>query len=422
MKLRSLLMVMLLWIASAGWAQQITDLQRAQRIYELLQEAQGDSVMAYMNDQVRAAVSPQMLSSMFAELQTQLGALKEVSDWQEDEMYGVKVCFRDLSFEKMALRLLLSFDADGRANTLRFVPVPTTSEGPKAVSEVPDGVREKAVEVCTGSFRLPGTLSFPAEGNQFPLVVLVHGSGPCDRDETVGGMKVFRDLAHGLARKGIAVLRYDKRTKVYGGRSVAPGQTLDFDSEVTEDAVSALRLAASLPQVDSTRLFVLGHSLGGMLVPRILQRAGSGKVSGGIILAGPARPLEELLEEQISYLASLQGTAGADVEMQMDAVMASMPESYRNLFKSYRPQEDAAGLSLPLLILQGERDYQVTMQDFENWRSFLKDQPEVEFKSYPRLNHLLQEGEGKSVPSEYEAGGHVPSYVIDDLAAFINKH
>ena len=364
-----------------------------------------------------------MLGATFAQLQMQMGELKEVSEWQEDTMYGVHVYYRDLTFEKAALRLLLAFDADGRANTLRFVPVPKApAVSQKTADQVPDDLREKSVEVCTGSFKLPGTLTMPLSEGRFPLLVLVHGSGPCDRDETVGGMKIFRDLAHGLARKGIAVLRYDKRTKVYGNRSTVSGQPMNYDSETTDDAVSALRLAASLPQVDSTRIFVLGHSLGGMLVPRIVQRAGAGRVAGGIVLAGPARTMRELLTEQLAYLASVKGESETDVSAQVDGMMASLPESYREMDNSYRPLEAAAALEIPLLFLQGERDYQVTMQDFGLWRSALAGKADVSFKSYVGLNHILQEGTGKSVPAEYEEKGSVPQYVIDDIANFIQKY
>lgn len=420
---RILTVVLAVCLGLGVWAQQQSDLQRAQRIYDLLKEAQGDSVMHYMNDQVRAAVSAQMLGATFAQLQMQMGELKEVSEWQEDTMYGVHVYYRDLTFEKAALRLLLAFDADGRANTLRFVPVPKApAVSQKTADQVPDDLREKSVEVCTGSFKLPGTLTMPLSEGRFPLLVLVHGSGPCDRDETVGGMKIFRDLAYGLARKGIAVLRYDKRTKVYGNRSTEPGQPMNYDSETTDDAVSALRLAASLPQVDSTRMFVLGHSLGGMLVPRIVQRAGADRVAGGIVLAGPARTMRELLTEQLAYLASVKGESETDVQVQVDGMMASLPESYREMDNSYRPLEAAAALEIPLLFLQGERDYQVTMQDFGLWRSALAGKADVSFKSYVGLNHILQEGTGKSVPAEYEEKGSVPQYVIDDIANFIQKY
>ena len=72
-----------------------------------------------------------------------------------------------------------------------------------------------------------------------------------------------------------------------------------------------------------------------------------------------------------------------------------------------------------MLILQGERDYQVTLEDLAGWKTYLSGQSNVEFKTYPKLNHLFLEGEGKSAPAEYLDPGHVPVYVIDDIARWI---
>ena len=129
---------------------------------------------------------------------------------------------------------------------------------------------ERDTAVVTGTIRLPATLTYPAGVARAPGVVLVHGSGPNDRDETVGANKPFRDLAHGLAGRGIVVLRYDKRSKV------APlafmGRPFTVDEEVVDDALSAAALLRGLPEVDPSRVVVLGHSLGGTLAPRIGER------------------------------------------------------------------------------------------------------------------------------------------------------
>ncbi len=132
---------------------------------------------------------------------------------------------------------------------------------------------------------------------------MVHGSGASDRDETVGANKPFRDLAYGLAERGIAVIRYDKRTKVYGADSAPAGKEITFDEESVDDALSAIKLARSIPTINPERIYILGHSLGGTLAPRIVQR--SDKVPAGIILlAGAARPLEDLFISQVKFLAS----------------------------------------------------------------------------------------------------------------------
>ena len=164
-------------------------------------------------------------------------------------------------------------------------------------------VVERDTAVVTGKIRLPATLAIPSDASHAPGIVLVHGSGPNDRDETVGANKPFRDLAHGLAERGIVVLRYDKRSKV------APlsfmGRPFTVDDEVVDDALSAAALLRGLPEVDPARVVVLGHSLGGMLAPRIGERDTA--LAGLVILAGATRPLTDMLEEQIAYMRGLPG-------------------------------------------------------------------------------------------------------------------
>jgi dienelactone hydrolase len=101
-----------------------------------------------------------------------------------------------------------------------------------------------------------------------------------------------------------------------------------------------------------------------------------------------------------------------------------IPAGYWLYLNNYHQTEVAAQLKTSMLILQGERDYQVTMVDFGLWKKALVKNADVTFKSYPKLNHLFIEGEGpaKSTPSEYEVPSHVAGYVINDIADWIAKH
>src|SRR2546425_10392277 len=103
----------------------------------------------------------------------------------------------------------------------------------------PDAFRESEVTVGADQWKLPGTLTVPTGSGPFTGIVLVHGSGPNDRDETIAATKVFKDLAEGLASRGVAVLRYEKRTRQYGAR-VASMQGLTVDDETVTDAARAL--------------------------------------------------------------------------------------------------------------------------------------------------------------------------------------
>lgn len=259
--------------------------------------------------------------------------------------------------------------------------------------------------VVTGDIRLPATILMPADARDVPIVVMVHGSGALDRDETIYQNKPFRDIAEGLTRKGIATLRYDKRTYIYR----QPVTTMD--DETMLDALSAIRLAHQY----SSRVYLLGHSLGAMLAPLIAERTAE-PLAGVIMLAAPARDMETVVREQFDYLLP-SGASPAFKEQQIENLRQRSPH-----YLQPQGQTDAAHrLTIPMLILQGERDYQVTMQDFRLWQQVLNGKSNIIFHSYPRLNHPFMDGEDKSNPMEYQKLGHVATYVIDDISSFIHQ-
>ena len=245
----------------------------------------------------------------------------------------------------------------------------------------------------------------PSDVNDAPIVVMVHGSGALDRDESVYSNKPFRDIALGLASRGIATLRYDKRTYVYR-QPVA-----SMDAETILDALSAIQQAHRY----SHRVYLLGHSLGAMLAPVIAERA-KGQLDGIIMMAAPARDLEAVVREQFDYLLP-SGASPSFKEQQLEQLRQQAP----HYLQSQGQVAVAQQLSIPILILQGERDYQVSMQDFHLWEQSLKDKSSAEFHSYPKLNHLFMEGEGKSTPFEYQTEGHVAEYVLSDITHFVKS-
>jgi dienelactone hydrolase len=291
------------------------------------------------------------------------------------------------------------------------------------------------VTIGDDDWKLGGTLLIPVGTPPFAGVVLVHGPGPNDRDESIYSNQVFRDLAEGLASRGIAVLRYDKRTKVYGEKM----SELDFtlQQETVEDAVRAAALMRRQPEIDPNRVFVLGHSLGGFASPRIAVQ--DGKLAGLIFLAANARPIEDVALAQNDYVAHLNGSPSAEVQKRLDSlkdevakvkqldpgkpnppVVLGLPVGYLLDLKGYDPATEAKKLPMPMLFLQGERDFQVTMTDFGIWKSAMSERNDVTFRSYPKLNYLFITGERKSSPTEYRTPGNVDAEVVGDIAAWVS--
>jgi hypothetical protein len=301
---------------------------------------------------------------------------------------------------------------------------------------------EKDVEFGVEGWELPGTLSIPNGNGPFPGVVLVHGSGPNDRDESLGANKPFKDLAWGLATQKIAVLRYDKRTKVHGTKMVADNDNpLTVFEESMEDALQAAQFLLHKEPINPEYIFILGHSLGGTLIPRIAPLAPQS--AGFIVMAGATRPFEDLYIEQVRYIFKLDGKLSQEEEEKLSAIqkevqkikdlkqtdprennqriLGAYPEYWLNL-KGYKPAEAAKKITQPLLILQGGRDYQVTQEDFKNWKEALSSQKNVSLILYPSLNHLFIPGKGPSAPKEYQEPGHVHEKVIQDITNWIRNH
>ena len=279
-------------------------------------------------------------------------------------------------------------------------------------------------DVTVGAYKLPGTLTIPNGKGPFPAVVLIHGSGPNDRDETVGANHPFADIAEGLSSRGIIVLRYDKRTYTY--RTFDSQKTM-VDEEVIQDGVAAVRLLRARHDVAQDRIFVIGHSLGAMLAPEIAKKAG--QVAGIVMLAPSGRNLPKLIVEQARFLGQASPAQLAEIERDADELSAHKMAATQTFFgapASYYYDLDARdeaaiarNLDVPILILHGARDYQVIDDDIRAWQDGLKGDAKVQVDTLPSLNHLFIAGTGKPTPAEYYAPAHVDEAVIAAIAGFI---
>jgi dienelactone hydrolase len=298
----------------------------------------------------------------------------------------------------------------------------------------PEAFTQRDVTIGTDEWKLSGTLTVPVGKRAVPGVVLVHGPGPHDRDEEIYSNRIFRDLAEGLSSRGIAVLRYDKRTLTYGDKMGDMAFTLD--QETVEDAVRAIGVLRQQSEVAANRVYVLGHSLGGYAAPRIASR--DGKLAGIIFFAANARPIEDVALDQNDYLAHLQGDPSPEIQQRLDALKAEvgrvknlqpgtpppqlllgLPGVYLMDLKNYNPPAQAKQLNIPMLFLLGGRDFQITSKDFALWKAALAGRDNVQFKEYPALNNIFVAGEGKPGPSDYLKQGNVDPAVINDIATFI---
>ena len=279
-----------------------------------------------------------------------------------------------------------------------------------------------------------------------PAVVFVHGSGSSNMDEKVGQLTPFKDLAEGLANKGIASIRYDKRSFAHGLKMVRDKSTIiTVKEETIDDAILATELLKKDSRIDSHNIFIIGHSMGGMLAPRIDSEGG--KYKGLIIMAGTPRKLEDvMLEQNEDVLNSTKGLVNwivrkqvaklsglfsglyelSDEEAKKKKVMGGTTLYYFKEMGEHSVADYLATTKKPMLIVQGEKDFQVSVEkDFNEYKRLLNDKTNVEFRLYENLNHAFVNylySDILKAKQEYNTERHIGEEVISDIADWIMKN
>lgn len=411
-------------------------LENGRKALDLLLASRDSEFSELLTAEAKEKLTPEFLRNHVDPEIKSFGKLEEIGQPLSEKSGSDDIVSFPVRFSGVKLSVQFTLNASGQVARLQFRPPdePLPQVWNRPSYSKPELFREREVTVGADEWKLGGTFTLPVGKGPFPAVVLVHGPGPNDRDESLYLTRIFADIAEGLASRGIAVLRYDKRTRVYGREMSEIPFTLR--EETVEDAARALALIRRQPEVDPGRVFVLGHSLGGYAVPRIARR--DGKLAGAIVLAGNARPLEEVALTQTEFMLKAKGGATPEEQKRLELLKAEvakvktlapakdnppilmgLPTAYLLDLKGYDPAAEARGLGIPMLFLQGERDFQVTQEDFGLWKAGLARARNITFRTYPALNHLFIAGEGPASPLDYRKPGNVAPAVIEDVSAWI---
>lgn len=295
-------------------------------------------------------------------------------------------------------------------------------------------------------YPLDGLLTIPETGTApCPAVVLVHGSGAHDMDEKIYKIKPFQDIAEGLAKLGVASIRYNKRTFSYGKQLVKDfGKSLTVHEEVVEDAVFAADFLRNDPRIHANKIFIAGHSMGGCLAPRI--DVDGGNFAGLILLAGSPRRLEEIIIDQgTAQIDALKGLLKWIAKKQVTKIHAKLDDIYSKTDEQAKASPFLGGTSVyylkdmgqktvaeylsestkPILVMHPEKDVQVSLEkDFKMYQEILAGHPNATFKLYPGLNHAFMPalyGTIDKALKEFKTEQHVTQEVITDMADWIKS-
>ena len=397
--------------------------------------------------EMAAALDEKSLESSWNSVVAVLGDFIEtlsVETYERDAYFCVDILEH---YENNGLKLHIVYDAQGKIAGMQitYADVEPYLETEVQLGEEELSYTEEEVTV-TADERVPlgGTLTLPRDTEKPPVVILVHGSGSSDRDENINGNKPFADIAHGLAARGIAVLRYDKRYYTYPDcPDVGSAEMVTLREETLDDVDAAIKLMQEDARVDGSRIFVLGHSLGGCLSPAIAAK--HPQLAGIISMAGSLRPLWEIVydQNQEAIAAAKEGELTDEEQAQLaeaaeqvetsvkvlreeleaqpdDELLLGIPVRYWKSNKEYCGENFIDQVEMPVLILQGDTDFQVYPEkDYVLWQETLAGRDNAVFHLYEGLNHLMMPTQGKRDITEYSVKGHVDEQVIDDIAEFI---
>ena len=395
-------------------------------------------VHSLCDESAKSKLSSGALETTWAQVIPKTGKLIQVADYYREEENDHIAFYFPCQFEKQLLDIKVMITSNNGVGDFSFVPHedhidPNTYQLPdynKSENYYERGIEIKSVD----GHVLKGILTVPKSTKQVPVIILVHGSGPNDRDESVGPNKVFKDLAIGLANFGIATIRYDKRTYTYADEYQ---KGITIRKEVIEDALTAIKLCKIIPQINLNEIYLAGHNLGGMLAPEIAMEAK--ELKGIILLAANSSPLEDLIYNQYKHLFNLGGTMNKFESDQLksikaqvdytksnklslnsptDSLLLGLPASYWIGLKSYHPVKTFGSLKKKCLVLQGEQDYRVPISDYQVWKNSQSINRDITAISYPKLNHLFIEADASA--EEYAKAQHVAYYVIEDIAKWVN--
>lgn len=420
--------------------------ERAEAFVTAMANGDFDAAAAMFDNTMKQAVTVSTLQNdIWNIIIEQAGDFVDVHEIENLLADGYYICFTTSRHEIGGVTLRIVFSEDGLIAGLFIDGYPTIAE---EVSQH-EGFTDFPIVIGEGTdFPLNGILSMPDNiTGKVPAVVLIHGSGPQDMDETIYENKPFRDIAEYLASNGIAVIRYDKRTFTYGAEMVQEfGGSLTVEEETIVDAILATEILKSDPRIDENKVFILGHSLGGMLAPRI--HAQGGDYAGLILLAGSPRSLLDIIYDQ--QMAIIEAMPEGDEKTTQLAIMEAYDEQVVALMSL--PDDEAKSMSMsggvsayyykemyehpvseyikeiaePFFVLQGSKDFQVYPdKDFAIYQQLLEGRTNATLKLYEGLNHLFMTSTGRGIAEyqeEYKTANQVDSQVLVDIAEWVKAN
>ncbi len=429
-KIAAIIIALLICVSSVAFAKGFDEKKlTADSITYAEAMAEGDfaKVSAAFSKQLKKKLNMISLTQSYNKISDGMGEFVEIAGttYKTSEKYTTVQVI--MHYKNNGIKLTLTYNDANEIDGLfmAYSPLPYTLADN-------DKFKEKAIKL--GDPEIDGILCLP-KGEVSEVAILVQGSGQTDMNETVGGgaNTPFKDIAHGLAEKGIATIRYNKRFYQYPETAKAD---MTVKEEVLDDVALAIAFAKDNKHAKFSAITIIGHSLGGMLAPKIAQD--NPDVARIISLAGSPRNLADIALDQATD--AINASSIPDSSKKLNISYAQSEVNKVKKLESAKDGETILGftthywlalnkidtpaivkeLKIPMLFLQGTADFQVKVEtDYKEWQKILAEKSNATFKTYDKLNHMFMTTKGKTDATEYNEKSAVDKNVIDDIAAWI---
>ncbi|MDR2903598.1 MAG: alpha/beta fold hydrolase [Clostridiales bacterium] len=411
--------------------------ETAETFMSLLLDKKYDECYAMFDAEFASQASATMLKNRWESYINEAGAYQNPGESSSEDIgdgflvYDFK---HDFKQDGLLTELLIP-QATGKIAGIVFML--TSKTVPSDADDLPAGVAEKNITVGAGSaVALNGKLTYPAErAGAVPAVVLVHGNGSNGMDEVIGANRFFKQLAYALAQRGVAVLRYDKRTY-----ADVKAVLTSINEEILDDAGMARQALLAQQDVALSGIYVLGHNFGAMFAPRI---ASESAFDGMISLSGTPRDFADYALDQSMLAIEQQNMSDGDraaseeylradyenaknvlslSEEELQAVSYfQVPGPYFKSIAAYPASGYLETLEKPVLILQGGKDAQTSVEkDYNAYAPYAEANPLIEMKLYEGLNNLFMPSAMETpTMEEYYTPGTIDPTVLDDIANWL---
>lgn len=404
---------------------------------QLFSSQKFDSLSGMMAPQIKKYMNEDRLDMTWNDMIDKYDSLVKINETSITFKDSITITETKIEFVKKSFNYKVTFNSKQQIIGMYFLNTQVQHTPPDYINAL--NFVEYKIAVPTKGIKAEGVLSMPRRVKQAPLVIIVGGSGPTDKDGTVGPNKPYLDIAWGLAQQGIAAYRYDKRIVNRANIQSDKLNEMTIDDEYVDDIKNIIKYFKQDKRIDAKQIFILGHSQGGYIIPYLAKNIKS--IKGFIGMAAGYSSLLEVIPNQVDYLMGLNPNDNSskaaylkmknqivytrnhlyDKNINMDSVFQGVGIKYLQHMEANSPAKLARYIKhKPLLLIQGERDYQVPTTELEQWKR-ITDSTSTKVILYPKLNHLMMEGEGLSTPAEYAKPNNVPYDVADAIKKWIEN-